>query len=148
MAKAHKFLEFNDAYAKNGYGTPVAAVREAIEHDYAVLLEIDRVGLLHLMTDGKVNPNLIHSAFVVADAVAVEMRLRLRGTEPMEKIRSRLETAKEESYHLDLYDAVIENLVVEDAVSDVIAAFEGNPPTNNFDPVKFRADMDRILTTY
>lgn len=148
MAKAHKFLEFNDAYAKNGYGTPVAAVREAIERDHAVLLEIDRVGLLHLMTDGKVNPNLIHSAFIVADAVAVEMRLRLRGTEPMEKIRSRLETAKAESYHLDLYDAVIENLVVEDAVSDVIAAFEGNPPANNFDPVKFRADMDQILTTY
>lgn len=148
MAKAHKFLEFNDAYAKNGYGTPVAAVREAIERDHAVLLEIDRVGLLHLMTDGKVNPNLIHSAFIVAGAAVVEMRLRLRGTEPMEKIRSRLETAKEESYHLDLYDAVIENLVVEHAVSDVIAAFEGNPPANNFDPVKFRADMDQILTTY
>lgn len=148
MAKAHKFLEFNDSYAKNGYGTPVAAVREAIESDHAVLLEIDRVGLLHLLTDGKISPNLIHSAFIVADAAAVETRLRLRGTEPQEKIRSRLETAKEESYHLNLYDAVIENHVVDDAVHAVIAAFEGNPPANNFDPVKFRADMDHILTAY
>lgn len=148
MALTNKFLEFNDAYAQNGYGTPVAAVREAVERNHAVLLEIDRVGLLHLLTDGKINPNLIHSAFIVADAAAVEMRLRLRGTEQMEKIRSRLETAKEESFHLDLYDAVIENLVVDDAVSAVIASFEGNLSVNNFDSVKFRADMDQVLTTY
>ena len=148
MANAHKFLEFNDAYAKRGYATPVDAVQKAIEGNQAVLLEIDRVGLTHLLTDGKINPKLIHSAFIVADAAAVETRLRLRGTEPMEKIRSRLETAKEESYHLALYDAVIENLVVDDAVHAVIAAFEGNPPANNFDPVKFRADMDQIFTAY
>lgn len=148
MANAHKFLEFNDAYAQNGYGTPVDAVREAIESNHSVLLEIDRIGLTHLLTDGKINPNLVKSVFIVADAAVVEERLRLRGTETRQKIRSRLETAKEESYNLDLYDAVIENLVVDDTVQAVIDAFEGKPPASNFDSVKFRSDMDRVLATY
>ena len=59
-----------------------------------------------------------------------------------------VETAKEESYYLELYDAVIENLVVDDTVQAVIDAFEGKPPASNFDSAKFRSDMDRVLTTY
>lgn len=148
MANAHKFLEFNDAYAQNGYGTPVEAVREAINGDKAVLLEIDRNGLMHLLTDGKINPNLIHSSFLVADGIIVEARLRSRGTESCQQIRSRLKAAKEESYYLDLYDAVIENLVVNDTVQAVIDAFEGNPPICDFNPAKFRSDVDHILATY
>ena len=78
MAEANKFLEYNDAYAENSYGTPVDAVREAIESNKAVLLEIDRTGLLHLLTDGKIDPRLVRSVFVVADAVDVATRLYLR----------------------------------------------------------------------
>ena len=148
MANAHKFLEFNDDYVQRGYGTPVDAVKEAIESNHSVLLEIDRIGLTHLLTDGKINPNLVRSVFIVADAAVVEERLRLRGTETRQKIRSRLETAKEESYHLELYDAVIENLVVDDTVQAVIDVFEGDPPVCNFDPVKFRSDMDLVLASY
>ena len=145
MAQAHKFLEFNDAYSQNGYGTPVDAVKEAIERSHAVLLEIDRVGLTHLLTDGKINPALIRSAFIAADAATVEARLRLRGTESQQEIRSRLETAKQESFYLELYDAVIENLDAEDAAQAVIDAFEGNPHPVSFDPVRFRTDMDAVL---
>lgn len=148
MVNAHKFLEFNDAYAQNGYGTPVDAVREAIERNRSVLLEINRIGLIHLLTDGKINPNLVRSVFIVADAAVVEARLRLRGTETRQKIRSRLETAKEESYNLDLYDAVIENLVVNDTVQAVIDAFEGKAPACDFDPIKFRSDMEQVLAAY
>lgn len=146
MAQANKFLEFNDAYAQNGYGTPMDAVRKAIEGNQAVLLEIDRVGLTHLLTDGKINPNLVRSVFIVADAAEVESRLVHRRTETRQRIRSRLKTAIAESHHLDLYDAVIENLVVQDAVHDVIEAFQGNPPESDFDPEKFRNDMKQILT--
>ena len=148
MANTHKFLEFNDAYAQNGYGTPVDAVREAINGSKAVLLEIDRTGLMHLLTDGKINPNLVHSSFLVAEGITVEARLRSRGTESCQQIRSRLKAAREESYYLDLYDAVIENLVVNDTVQAVIDTFEGNPPICDFDPVKFRSDVDHILATY
>ena len=148
LAKQNQFLEFNDAYAQNGYGTPVESVRVAIENKQAVLLEIDRVGLLHLLTDGKINPNLIISVFIVADAVDVAMRLYLRGTEDESKICSRLETSVKESYYLDLYDSVIKNDVVDDTVEAVIEAFEGNPPECTFDPVAFRTEMEEVLTTY
>ena len=147
MAQANKFLEYNDAYAQNGYGTPVDAVGKAIENSQAVLLEIDRVGLTHLLTDGKINPKLVKSVFVVAAAAEVESRLVHRGTETRQKIRSRLETAIAESHYLDLYDAVIENIVVQDAVHDVIEAFQGNPPESDFDPEKFRNDMNQILSS-
>ena len=148
MAAADKFLEYNDAYSDNSYGTPVDSVRAAIESNKAVLLEIDRTGLVHLLTDGKINPKLVHSVFIVADAVDVATRLYLRGTEPQKKIRRRLETAIKESKSLDLYDTIIVNNIVEDAVDAVIAAFEGNPPENTFDPVRFRTEMEEILTTY
>ena len=148
MAEANKFLEYNDAYSDNSYGTPLDSVRAAIEDNKAVLLEIDRTGLLHLLTDGKVYPKLVRSVFIVADAVDVATRLYLRGTETQPKIRRRLETAIQESYHLDLYDAVIVNDIVEDAVDAVIAAFEGNLPENTFNPVRFRTEMEEVLTTY
>lgn len=148
MAEADKFLEYNHAYSDNSYGTPVDSVRAAIESNKAVLLEIDRTGLMHLLTDGKINPKLVRSVFIVADAVDVATRLYLRGTETQSKIHRRLETAIQESHYLDLYDAVIVNDVVEDAVNAVIAAFEGNPPENTFDPVRFRTEMEEVLTTY
>ena len=148
LAKANKFLEYNDAYAENGYATPADAVKEAFRNGQSVLLEIDRIGLTHLLTDGKINPNLVRSVFIVADAEDVALRLYLRGTEPQRKIRSRLQTAMAESGCLGLYDAVIANEVVDDAVEAVIEAFLGNPPENTFDPVKFRSDMEQVLTCY
>lgn len=148
MAEANKFLEYNDKYSDNSYGTPVDSVRAAIEGNKAVLLEIDRTGLIHLLTDGKINPKLVRSVFIVADAVDVATRLYLRGTESQAKIRRRLETAIQESHYLDLYDAVIVNDVVDDAVEAVIDAFEGKSHESTFDPVKFRSDMNEVLTTY
>ena len=148
MVHANKFLEFNSDYAQGGYGTPVDAVRAAIENNKAVLLEIDRTGLIHLLTDGKINPKFVRSAFIVADAVDVATRLYLRGTESQPQIRRRLETAIQESHYLDFYDTVIVNNIVEDAVDAVIAAFEGNQFENTFDPVRFRTEMEEILTTY
>lgn len=149
MVQANKFLEFNSDFAQGGgYGTPVDAVRAAIESNKTVLLEIDRTGLIHLLTEGKINPKLVRSVFIVADAVDVATRLYLRGTETQPKIQCRLETAIQESHYLDLYDAVIVNDIVENAADAVIAAFEGNPPENTFDPVRFRTEMEAVLTTY
>lgn len=148
MVYTNKFLEFNSDYAQGGYGTPADAVRAAIESNKAVLLEIDRTGLIHLLTDGKINPKLVRSVFIVANAADVATRLYLRGTETQPKLHRRLETAIQESYYLDLYDAVIVNDIVEDAVDAVIAAFEGNPPENTFDPIRFRTEMEEVLTTY
>lgn len=149
LAQQNKFLEFNDAYAENGYGTPVDAVIEAITKGQSVLLEIDRVGLTHLLTDGKVNPNLVNSVFLVANAVDVAARLYQRGTETQSKIESRLKTAIQESNFLHLYDSIIENSNVNETIEAVIRAFEGAVvPNGTFVPEKFRADMELVLATH
>lgn len=149
MVQANKFLEYNSDFAQGGgYGTPMDDVRAAMQDNKAVLLEIDRTGLMHLLADGKVCPSLVRSVFLAADAVDVATRLYLRGTESKSRIQRRLETGIQESYYLDLYDAVIVNDVVDDTVEAVIEAFEGRPRESTFDPVKFRADMDHILATY
>lgn len=149
MAAANKFLEYNDAYSGNSYGTPIDSVRAAIEGNKAVLLEIDRTGLIRLVTEGKINHKLVRSVFVVTNtAEDVAARLYLRGTESQPQIQRRLKASIQESYYLDLYDAVVVNDIVEDAVDAVITAFEGNPPENTFDPVRFRTEMEEVLTTY
>ena len=148
LVSKHLLLEYNDSYASCGYGTPVNEVKSAIEENRSIILEIDRTGLIHLLTDGKINPNLVKSVFIVADAVEVERRLRTRGTESRTKIRSRLETAIEESYYLGLYDAVIVNKSVEVCADAVVAALEGHTVESDFDPEKFRADMEQLLSAY
>lgn len=124
------------------------AVTEALENKQAVLLEMDWVGLMRLLTDGKINPKLVQSVYIAADAAAAETHLRQREAESRQMIRSKLEMEKEERFHLELYDAVIESHVGNDPVRAVIAAFEGKPPANSFDPAKFRADTEQILAAY
>lgn len=148
LVSRHQLLEYNAEYASCGYGTPVSEVSAAIEEDRAIILEIDRTGLMHLLTDGKISPRLVRSVFIVADAPEVEQRLRMRGTETASKIKSRLSTAVEESYYLDLYDAVIVNDSVEACADTVVAVLEGRASECNFDSVKFRSDMEHVLSAY
>lgn len=150
MAKAGLFLEYDecdDFYAQEGYATPAEDVKAAMESG-AVLLEINQTGLMRLLTDAKINPDLVRSVFLAADASEVEARLCHRGTESRSKIRSRLEAAIEESRCLDLYDAVIVNNDVKETAEAVIRVFEGHSPENTFDPVRFRAEMMQLLTFY
>jgi len=148
LVSQHQLLEYNKEYAACGYGTPVSEVKVAIEENRAIMLEIDRTGLMHLLTDGKICPDLVQSVFIVADAMEVEQRLRMRGTETASKIKSRLSAAVEESQYLDLYDAVIINESVEACAEAVVKALEGHVVKCNFDPAKFRSDMDQVLVSY
>lgn len=146
LVSQNQLLEHNGAYGKHGYGTPVWEVRTAIEEGKIPLLEIDRVGLTNLLTDGKINPKHIKSVFLTADAAEVARRLYLRGTDSEPSIRSRLETAMQESACVDLYDAVIENRVVAQAAEAVVASFEGVPLESGFDPGAFQKEMRDVLT--
>jgi len=147
LAATHQLLEYNDAYSGNGYGTPVEEVRRALEVGIP-LLEIDRVGLCRLLTDGKLDPRRVKSVFVAAQAHVTAQRLCSRGTETREQIRRRLQQALTESRYIWLYDAVVINDTVGDAVRDVIAAFEGNPPDTDFDPAAFHREMQQLLSDF
>lgn len=147
MVQNYELLEYNASYGANAYGTPINEVRSVIEAGAVPCLEIDRIGLTHLLTDGKIAPENIRSAFVVAPAIDIAKRLHHRGTESESVICTRLETAIRESDHLDIYDAVVENAVVETAVETVLRCFEGQSVADKFDAERFRAEMRSVLTT-
>ena len=138
LAEQHQLLEHNNAYNEKGYGTPAWEVREAIQEGKTPLLEIDRVGLCRLLTDGKVDPALIKSVFIVAPAAEVARRLYLRGTETDEMILGRLATAVLEADYLRLYDAVIVNYDVDQAALDTANALEGKIEGHMFDTKNFK----------
>ena len=146
LAEQHQFLEYNDAYIGNGYATPAWEVRSAIESGRPPLLEIDRVGLYRLLTDGKIDPALVRSVFLAAPAAEVARRLCLRGTETESAILRRLETAVLESDHLKLYNAVIVNQNIDQTVADTVKVFEGTAVESSFDIKTFQTEMKEIIS--
>lgn len=145
LASKHQLLEYNNPYDTNWYGTPVWEVRRAIKEGKTPILEIDCVGVTRLLTDGKLNPSLVKSAFVLAPAAEIASRLYLRGTEDDKAILKRLATSVFEVDFLHLYDAVIVNNDIEQAVLDTVHAFEGEYKDLLFDAKAFQNEMEEII---
>ena len=147
MVQAAQFLEYNNSYSNNFYGTPVQGVNAAIRKGSLPCLEIDCTGLENLLADERVDPRSIVSVFIVAPAEEIYNRLCRRGTETPEQIQKRLRVAIEESHHLGSYTYILTNNVLTETVNDLQKAFEGClVRTVAFDDVKFRSDMKRILS--
>ncbi len=86
------FLEYAQ-FAGNCYGTPKPYVLSLLEQGKNVLLEIEVKGAMQVMER---MPECV-SIFVLPPSFEeLERRLRGRGTENEEKVRARLETAREE----------------------------------------------------
>lgn len=145
MISMNLLFEHNSSYAKNGYGTPISGLRKAIEEGALPCLEIDRIGLTGLLLDGRINPRLIRSVFVVAPAEDIYNRLVGRGTESCEAIIDRLETAVAEAYYTRLYNAVVVNNDLSLAVDQVLSAFDGNTVQCEFDIETFCHEMSKIV---
>ena len=148
LAARHQLLEYNDAYSANGYGTPTWEVRSAFEESRIPLLEIDCVGLCRLLTEGRVNPALVKSVFLVAPAAEVARRLYLRGTESEDAILRRLETAIFESDYLTLYDTVIVNQNIDQTIANTVRAFEDTTVDTLFNISTFQTEMREIISTW
>lgn len=148
MVQTDQFLEYNDAYSNNSYGTPIQGVREALRKGRIPCLEIDCTGLEKVLSSDKVDPDSVVSIFITASANELYDRLRKRGTGTQEQIQKRLQTAIKESYSLSSYTYVLSNSVLSETVNDLQKAFEGRlPKINSFDDVQFRQDVKRILDT-
>lgn len=147
MVQTDQFLEYNDAYSNNSYGTPIQGVCDALRKGAVPCLEIDCTGLEKLLANGRVDPGSVVSVFITASADELYNRLCKRGTETREQIQNRLRTAIKESYHLSSYTYVLTNSVLSETVNDLQKAFEGSLPKKDFDDVQFRQDAKRILDT-
>lgn len=113
--KNGEMLEYN-FYNGNYYGTSKSGVLDMIEKGIDVFLEIDVNGGHQIK---KLFPDAI-TIFIDAPS-DLELRNRLinRGTETIEKIKERIETAKEERLKASDYDAYIINDDLDNAINHV-----------------------------
>ena len=115
MVEEDAFLEYA-YYVDHGYGTPAAFVEEQRNAGKDVLLEIDIQGALKVK---KKCPDAVLVFVTPPSAEELVRRLTLRGTEPDEVIRSRLQRAVEESAGMDLYDYLLINDDLEQCIQDL-----------------------------
>ncbi|MRS12474.1 MAG: guanylate kinase [Actinobacteria bacterium] len=114
------FLEWAVVHG-NSYGTLASTVRDRLEAGVDVILEIDPQGAIQVK-------NLMPEAvlvFIVAPSMEeLERRIRSRGAETDEQIKTRLATAVRELQLVETYDHVVENDDVARATDELVGIIE------------------------
>ncbi len=114
--KNDDFLEYAE-YVGNYYGTPKEPVFEQIRRGNDIILDIDVVGCRQVK---KAMPEAVTIFLIPPSMEELEFRLTNRGTDPIEKVKKRLERAKTELAEKNTYDYVIVNDVVDIAAQEII----------------------------
>ena len=104
--KKNDFLEYNLYGTGKYYGTPKSTVLNYLKKNYDVILEIDINGYRQIKENF---PDAIGIFIAPPNVEALYDRLKNRGTETEDVIKTRLETAKYELEHKDIYDYIIVN---------------------------------------
>lgn len=115
MITRDEFLEWARVY-DNCYGTPRLPVEEALARGKDVLLEIDVQGGLQVKQKF---PEAVLIFLLPPSWDALRSRLVKRGSEPAEEVAKRLQWARRELQSLPLYDYVVVNDQVEQAVEQI-----------------------------
>ncbi len=117
LIERDQFLEWAE-FVGNLYGTPRAFVQEQLEAGYDVILEIELDGAKQIKA---AFPEAFFIFISPPSLEALYERLKLRSTEPEEKIRARLAKAELELAEIDWFDRVIVNHEgqVEDAAREL-----------------------------
>jgi guanylate kinase len=104
------FFEWAEVFG-HCYGTPKAEIRERLKRGEDFLFDIDWQGTQQLYQRAQGD---VVRVFLLPPSIAeLEQRLRARGTDSDEVIRSRMERARAEISHWDAYDYVVINDDVE-----------------------------------
>ncbi|MFN3178555.1 MAG: guanylate kinase [Thermus sp.] len=111
------FLEHAE-YVGHLYGTPKAPVERALARGEDVLLEIEVQGALQVKEK---MPEAVLIFLLPPSLSELKRRLVYRGKDAPEKIEKRLEQAEWEIRNAHLFDYVIVNDVLEEAVADFLA---------------------------
>ena len=108
------FVEFEEVYTDQFYGTLKSEVNRVWSQGKAVIFDVDVVGGVHLKSFFGENALAI---FVMPPSIEeLEKRLRGRQTESEEKIKMRLGKAKNELEFASKFDAILENKNLDQAV--------------------------------
>lgn len=111
MVEEDGFLEYAEVFG-NCYGTPRAQVREQLKRGEDFLFDIDWQGTQQLYQ--RAQGDVVRVFLLPPSIEALEQRLRGRGTDSDEVIRSRMDRARAEISHWDAYDYVVINDDIEE----------------------------------
>lgn len=111
------FLEWAE-FAGNRYGTPIAAVNQALDKGLHVLLEIELAGAQIVKAKA---PEAILVFLEPPSWEELVARLEARGTDSSERRAARLALAQDELAAASLFDTVIINERVEDVLKSLIS---------------------------
>jgi guanylate kinase len=100
------FFEYAKVFG-HCYGTPKAHIREELKRGQDFLFDIDWQGTQQLYQ--RAQGDVVRVFLLPPSIAALEQRLRSRGTDAEEVIRSRMDRARSEIGHWDAYDYVVIN---------------------------------------
>ena len=112
-----EFLEYAQ-YVGNFYGTPKRYVDTAMEEGKDVILDIEVQGAAQVSAK---RPDVVRIFIAPPSWSELEIRLTQRGTDTPEKVQQRLQRAKEEVESAHVYDYVVINDSLEQAVLELDA---------------------------
>ncbi len=111
-----EFIEWEEVYKDNYYGTLKSEVNRIWESGNNVIFDVDVVGGLNIKRQ---YPEQSLSIFIQAPSVAeLEKRLRNRSTDNEKTILKRVAKAEHEMSFAPQFDTIIVNDVLEDAVDE------------------------------
>lgn len=110
------FVEWEEVYKNNYYGTLKSEVERIWDLDRHVLFDVDVMGGLSLKS--KFAGQAL-AVFIMPPSVEVlKQRLENRGTEPEDKIRNRINKASLEIKYARKFDMIVINDKLEDALKE------------------------------
>jgi guanylate kinase len=113
------FLEWEEVYTEQYYGTLKSEIHRIWESGYNVIFDVDVVGGLNLK---KIFGNNALAIFVQPPSIEVlNFRLRNRSTETPEKIAIRIEKAAQEMKFANQFDYILINDKLEEALQQAEA---------------------------
>ncbi|PKP44411.1 MAG: guanylate kinase [Bacteroidetes bacterium HGW-Bacteroidetes-12] len=124
--KNKEFLEWEEVYHDNYYGTLFSEVERIWKTNKSVVFDIDVIGGLNIK---KVYPKESLSIFIMPPSIEIlKERLLLRETETIESLKKRISKAKEEISYAKQFDRIIINDDLEKAIEEttkIVQEFTG-----------------------
>ncbi len=120
--KEDAFLEWEEVYANQFYGTLKSEVERLWKMGKTVIFDIDVIGALNLKS--QFNEKALSIFIMPPDKETLEQRLRQRQTETEEKIQMRLNKAEEEMEKSSDFDQVLLNKDLKTAQKKAIKLIE------------------------
>ncbi|MCX5872672.1 MAG: guanylate kinase [Deltaproteobacteria bacterium] len=116
MIQSGAFLEWKEVHGSM-YGTPLEPIRTALKNGRRCVMDIDVQGALEVFAKMKESIGIFISP---PDSRILEERLRSRGSDSEESIKTRLQNAARELQFSDVFPYQIVNLDLERATQELI----------------------------